>query len=368
MPGSQLHVLPLRGTVPPQASEPCLFRSKALSRRIASFQYQIKWTCISIPICAIVVCMKPDRLTELLSTWSAHTGPLHTRLSQALESLITEGSLLPGVRLPAERVLAKSLGVSRTTVVSSYNTLREAGWLESRGGSGTWVSRKQAATARSWSHSGVVARGSMLTLLQGDNSALIDLAIATTEPLAEMVKLASIRAQEEISRLIAQRNYMPFGLTSLRQAIASFYASTGLPTAMDQILVTSGAQQAISLITSLFVHRGDPVLVENPTYFGALECFRFAGARLVPLAVTKDHVKPELLRRRISAVQRDSYTSVRRVRIRLASSCPRQHGNKSHPMLASTRYRSSKMKRLLIFCLEVESLHASPLTIQKPKC
>jgi DNA-binding transcriptional MocR family regulator len=247
--------------------------------------------------------MKAERLAELLSTWSAHSGPLHSRLSSALEELIRQGTLLPGVRLPAERALAKSLTVSRSTIISSYNKLRETGWLESRSGSGTWVSRKQASAARSRAHSGVVSRGSMLNLLQVDNPALIDLAIATTEPLAEMVTAATVRAHEEIGHLIAQRNYMPFGVTSLRQAIASFYNATGMPTTIDQILVTTGAQQAISLITALFVHRGDPVLVESPTYFGALECFRFVGARLFPLAVTKEHVVPEILRRRISAVQ-----------------------------------------------------------------
>lgn len=246
--------------------------------------------------------MKADRLAEMLSTWSTRTGPLHIRLTEALEGAISQGTLLPGARLPAERALAKALSLSRTTIVSAYDNLRERGWLMSKTGSGTWVSKGHATSARSHAHSSVVARGALLNLLQVNDPSLIDLAMATTEPLSDLVASSMVRAQEDISNLIRQRNYMPFGLQSLRQGIADFYEKNGTPTNPDQILITTGAQQAISLITSLFVHRGDTVLVENPTYFGALEVFRFAGSRTFPLPLSKEHVLPEVLAQRISAV------------------------------------------------------------------
>ena len=246
--------------------------------------------------------MKPERLAEMLSTWPTRSGPLHLKLSGAIEAAIKEGALLPGVRLPAERALAHALSLSRTTIVTAYGHLRERGWLESKTGSGTWVSRRHASGARSHAHASVVSRGSLLNLLQTNDPSLIDLAMATTEPLAELVEAALGRAHEEITNLVRQRNYMPFGLHALRKAVAEYYTKNGTPTSPDQVLITTGAQQAISLITSLFVHRGDPVLVENPTYFGALEAFRFAGARISPVPMTKEHVQPEVLSRKIAAV------------------------------------------------------------------
>jgi DNA-binding transcriptional MocR family regulator len=247
--------------------------------------------------------MKPARFAELLAEWATKSGPLHQRLSEAIESAIELGALLPGMRLPAERSVAKALSVSRTTVVSAYGKLRDAGMLESKTGSGTFVSRRQAVRVRGLAHSSAVSRGSLLNLLSANEPGLIDMAMATTEPLADFVERATVRAADEIHYLIRQRNYMPFGLSRLRRSVAAMYSESGTPTTEDQILITTGAQQAISLATALFVHRGDHVLAENPTYFGALEVFRFAGARIFPVPVTKEHVLPEALARRIAAVQ-----------------------------------------------------------------
>ena len=239
----------------------------------------------------------------MLSDWTTKAGPLHQRLSEAIECSVEQGTLLPGMRLPAERSLAKALSVSRTTVVSAYGRLRDMGLLLSKTGSGTFVSRKQATHARLLAHSNVVSRGNVLNLLKLNDPALIDLAMATTKPLAEFVERAMVRSAEEISYLLRQRNYMPMGLPALRKAVAAMFRANGTPTSEEQILITTGAQQAISLITALFAHRGDHVLAENPTYFGALEVFRFAGARLFPMPFGKEHVTPDALLRRIAAVQ-----------------------------------------------------------------
>src|SRR5437764_14621694 len=74
-----------------------------------------------------------------LGPWSAGVGPLHRKLAEGLVSLIQRGDLAPGTRLPAERVLARGLAVSRSTVVAAYDHMRAEGWLESRQGSGTRV-------------------------------------------------------------------------------------------------------------------------------------------------------------------------------------------------------------------------------------
>ena len=71
----------------------------------------------------------------------------------------------------------------------------------------------------------------------------------------------------------------------LRRAIAAHFESRGVPTTPDEILVTNGAQQAIDLVGRLLVGRGEAVVLEDPTYLGAIDAFTLAGARLLPVPV-----------------------------------------------------------------------------------
>jgi DNA-binding transcriptional MocR family regulator len=241
-----------------------------------------------------------DPIIHQLGNWNAARGPLHSRLEVALQSAIRHGVLAPGTRLPAERNLAQALALSRTTVLTAYSTLKSDGWLESRPGSGTWVCARPAAEARQRTHDSTIAGSSTLNLLQID-SELIDFAVGTTKPLAELPRELFSASPALQDSLLAERHYMPLGYPALRQAIAAHYSNRGLPTTASQILVTGGAQQAISLVTSAYVQRGDTVLVESPTYFGALDVFRFAGARLAPVVVGPEHVRSNELRDRLLA-------------------------------------------------------------------
>jgi DNA-binding transcriptional MocR family regulator len=242
-----------------------------------------------------------DSVTRQLGNWTEMRGPLHGRLAAALQRAIAQGLLLPGVRLPAERDLARALALSRTTVLTAYTNLKSDGWLESRRGSGTYVCSRAATGARERSRDLVLAGTSTLNLLQIDDSEMIDFAVGTTKPLAGLPRHLYTPDPAIMEMLLEERNYMPLGLPALRQAIAAYYSERGLPTSAEQILVTSGAQQAIAIVTALYVQRGDTVLVESPTYFGGLDAFRLAGARLAALAVGPDHVSPDELRDKLIA-------------------------------------------------------------------
>ncbi|WP_435131296.1 PLP-dependent aminotransferase family protein [Actinacidiphila sp. bgisy144] len=85
------------------------------------------------------------------------------------------------------------------------------------------------------------------------------------------------------------------GDPALRGAIAARLARRGLPTDPDELLVTGGSQQGLSLIATALLEPGDTVLVENPTYLAALQCFGFAGARVVPVPTDADGVLPDAL-------------------------------------------------------------------------
>jgi DNA-binding transcriptional MocR family regulator len=245
--------------------------------------------------------MELTLFVQQLGPWSNGAGPLHRRLAVAIEQSIRHGILLPGAPVPPERKLALALALSRTTVVAAYNALRADGWLESRLGSGTRVASGRAAAARQCSQVTVLEGSPLLNLLMVNDSEMTDFAVATTKPPEGLPNHLFSISPEVQKALLAERNCAPLGLPVLRDAIARHYNQMGVPTEPEQILVTAGTQQAISLLTALYVQRGDTVVVENPTYFGALQCFRLAGARLAAVPVNARHVEPASLRDRILA-------------------------------------------------------------------
>jgi 2-aminoadipate transaminase len=85
------------------------------------------------------------------------------------------------------------------------------------------------------------------------------------------------------------------GDPALRAAIARRMTARGLATEADEILVTSGSQQALTLIAAVLLEPGDAVLVEEPSYLAALQCFQMAGARVVPVPCDDDGLDPEAL-------------------------------------------------------------------------
>ena len=244
--------------------------------------------------------MNVNLFVEQLGPWTGGVGPLHRRLSGAVAKAIQQGFLMPGASLPAERKLAEALALSRTTVVTAYSALRAEGWVESKLGSGTRVAAGRATVERQRALASAVEGTSLLNVLAEKEEDVTDFASGTTGGLTELNELFLLTADAQRA-MLAERNYRPLGLPALREAIAAYYQKMGVPTVADQILVTQGAQQAITLISGCYVQRGDTVLVENPTYFGALQILRLKGARLAAVPVGPRHVEMDRLRDRILA-------------------------------------------------------------------
>lgn len=247
--------------------------------------------------------MEARALANSFGTWAAGKGSLQHKLTSALVRAIRLGLLAPGMRLPSERSLAEALSLSRTTVVSAYDNLREEGWIESRTGSGTRVSPRSGAVlaARSAAQAGVLESSPLLGLLAHHEQAdMVDFALGSPYALDLPVERFALSA-EEYRSTVQDHRYYPMGVAALRHAIAQRYTRLGLPTAPEQVLVTNGAQQGIALCAALFLQRGDTVLVEDPAYFGALDAFLTVGARMSPLPVEVGGVRPSVLRDRITA-------------------------------------------------------------------
>lgn len=199
-----------------------------------------------------------------------HSGPLYRRLATAIQRAIANGEIPPGTALPAERHLAKSLALGRSTVVGAYDLLRAEGLLESRQGSGTWV----AGAVRSTAYGGAPQeslRGAALSMTEDLDTPIIDLATASL-PASSLVREAfDAVGGALLDELLATSGYSALGLPELRRAVAEVFTRDGLPTTPDQILITTGDQQALSLICSQYLSLGDTAVVEDPTSPGILD-------------------------------------------------------------------------------------------------
>ncbi len=203
--------------------------------------------------------------------------PAFSGLAARLASVIADGLLPLGQRLPSERDLAAALGLSRTTVTRSYGLLREAGYAAARQGSGTWT-RVPGGTTRGHDRA---------LLPQPDRASMMDLSCAAPAAVPGLAS-AYATATAALPAYLTGHGYFPLGLPELREAIADRYRRRGLPTTSDQVLVTSGAIAAIAAAAQALLEPGDRVLVESPVYPNAVTSLRRAGARVVTVPVDPD--------------------------------------------------------------------------------
>jgi DNA-binding transcriptional MocR family regulator len=225
--------------------------------------------------------------------------------------LIIDGRLPVGARLPSERALADVLRVSRTTVTSAYTQLREDGYLHARRGA-------RSTTALPLTPSPAPE----------PTAAAVNLAAAALSAPAAAVLHAFTEAAQQVTPYLHEIGIELTGVPALREAIAERYCARGLLTEPDEVMVTTGALHAIGLILATYTQPGDRVLVEQPTYHGALSAITTAGARPVPVAMTGDGWELDAL-----------HAAVRQLAPSLAYLIPDNHNPTGLTMPASDRKR-----------------------------
>lgn len=225
-----------------------------------------------------------EDMTRLLGSWHRE-GPGYAALAATLRSLVLDGRLPLRARLPSERSLAIALGISRTTTTAAYDLLRDEGYVESRRGSGSHIALPTG---------GAVDRE--VAGVEGGSApqGAIDLTIAAMPAPGAMMEAVS-RASRDLSAFLGGSGYDPRGVPSLRRVVANHFDERGLPTREDQIVITSGAQHALTLLLHVLVAPGDPVLIEEPSYPNAFEALRRARVRFVPASMRDDGWDVEMM-------------------------------------------------------------------------
>lgn len=242
---------------------------------------------------------------------------LSQQLYQALRARVLDGRLSSGTRLPATRDLAAMLALSRNSVVRAYDQLYAEGFIESRVGDGTYVSRlPKLSTQVSTGLSLGLSTG--LSTFRQENTEDLSSGRHISAPLQRLKNnhlppprsglprafrvgipafdlfpfdvWAKLQAGFWRNPSPAQLGYGdPAGEPALRDLIAAYLRrSRGLSCTAEQIVITSGAQQAISLCAQLLLQPGDGVAVENPGYRAAAHAFTLAGGRVCGVPVDED--------------------------------------------------------------------------------
>ncbi len=240
--------------------------------------------------------------------------PLYQQICQALREAILSGELVEGTRLPTERAFARELGVNRTTVMNAYNELSSEGLIEGHVGRGTIVRRSYApepgepfaSDTPSWLFGlaegedailGPDARVLSEITAMGERKEVISLAGGT--PALDALpaeRLAALFSDRLLLERQSALGYCPVeGLQSLRRAIAARMRMRGVAIDVQHVLILSGSTQGIGLISRFLLHPGDEVIVEVPTYLGAINTFRALGARVIGVPMDNDGMRIDLL-------------------------------------------------------------------------
>jgi DNA-binding transcriptional MocR family regulator len=242
---------------------------------------------------------------------------LTQQLVTRIAALVDSGELEPGEKLPATRALAADAGINHLTAVRVYRRLAELGYVTAAVGRGTFVRRSLppppgAAAGRAadfsadWQHGLLAARpisyaDEMLlaSLHIPHTSDAIPLASGFPDPdLCPSAELAEIAAEIARDDPRAVTGYLEVeGLPELRERLAELGRAAGYAGSADEILVTSGARQAIDLVARALLGPGDIAVVESPTFAGTLASLQATGARVLSLPMDSDGADIDALER-----------------------------------------------------------------------
>ena len=239
--------------------------------------------------------------------------PLYQQIRNHFREGILSGSLAPDTRLPASRKLAQDLGVNRITVETAYSELEADGLIYSRVGSGTYVLHPQTLPPRpkenleaAWplwqqnveTRSVVAESAENNELLKADQHPdPIKFSGGSSAP--QMFPADDFR---KVFQTVMRRDGMTAldygesnGYAPLRATIAHVLASQGLQALPENILITAGSQQALSLTSQILLKSDDTILVESPTYGGALDLFRALNFHVVGIPMDTQGMQVENL-------------------------------------------------------------------------
>lgn len=234
--------------------------------------------------------------------------PVYLQIRDQLREQIVHGDLPAGAQLPPERALARSLGVSRTTVVNAYDELEAEGLVKGYVGRGTIVAEGAAQASAQPIAWGAHFSGQGRRLVQhAQPTGLLTLHRLSAQPgvislalgLPDPALLSPERLQRAWEKIIGRLGTAALGTCpvqgtqAVREVIGARMQRRQVTISPDELAVVNGSQHGLDLVLRLLAEPGDAVLVEVPTYFGALQCFQTWGVRLLTVPVDREGMDVE---------------------------------------------------------------------------
>jgi len=252
--------------------------------------------------------------------------PVYRQIADGILAAVADGRLAPGDRLPPTRELALGLKVNRNTVVSAYDLLAAGNHTHGRTGRGTFITEPSTAgqdvespvggrivdPAQASIQEPVVSEwfSAFSETVDGPGidrlfsayrlvTAVGGISFAGSYPDRGLLPAAAFQKSLRVAMKEEGDSILAYGPTAgyppLRETLAQDMIHKGAAVSGDQILVTNGAQQALELVFRTFLDPGDAVIVEDPTYTGALSVLGSLRSKLVGVPMDHQGIRPDLM-------------------------------------------------------------------------
>ena len=227
-------------------------------------------------------------------------GAARSRIETIADEIIARierGVLRPGERLPSIRGASELFGASKNTIVDAYERLVASGQIESKPGSGFYVSTHRPKRTETIEPAKVGAVDSVW-LLREQLEKRYEVRVGDGRPPAAWMEGSEVGpylrpVSRPGQRTLPESYGSPYGLLPLRQRIAGLLAERSIGAEPTQVLLTQGANDALDMIVRQYIEPGDPVLVDSPGYYPLFGKLRLAKARLIGVRRTADGPDPD---------------------------------------------------------------------------
>ncbi|WP_432667249.1 PLP-dependent aminotransferase family protein [Wukongibacter baidiensis] len=238
--------------------------------------------------------------------------PIYLQIKNQIRDMIFSNAIVEGFSLPPERKLAEVLGVNRSTVIKAYQELKADGLIGSHVGKGTVVlpqifskssfDEKQANPMpwyQLFNETTTINNGHIISDIMEVASYKDIISLAGGIPAPDLYPIKEIEGiQSKLFKnhgkdLLLQspvEGYYP-----LRESISSLLRNRQIEVSPREVMVLSGSQQGLDFAARIFIRPGDTVIVEEPTFFGAIQLFRAAGARVIGVPIDENGIRTDIL-------------------------------------------------------------------------
>jgi len=237
--------------------------------------------------------------------------PLYIQIINQIKAMIFSGALPPEYLLPPERKLAEELEVNRSTILNAYRELKAEGLVHSRIGKGTMVVPYESKTQVSirppehrltWQYllSDEACRFNDIRIIEmlrvnGDQP-IISFATGMADPaLYPVDEFYPDITYDIVKKKRALGHTLVEGCVELRKTIMKMQKEKGIDSLLEELLILSGSQQGLNLVARCLLNAGDTVIVQEPTYIGALQIFSNAGVKIISVPVEEKGMRLDIM-------------------------------------------------------------------------